>query len=302
MKYDLIIIGSGPAGFTAGIYAARYMLKTLILGQLPGGMASEAHKVCNFPSYENITGFELTTKMYNHAKSLGVEIKQEFVDEIEKVSNEFKIKTGQEEYLAKKIIIATGSKRKKLGREREEELTGKGVSYCATCDAGFYKDKVASVVGGGNSALTAALLLSKYAKKVYVIYRKAEFCKAEPAWVEEVKSEPKIEIIYDTNVTRLIGEQKLEKIELDKKGEKSEIKVDGLFIEVGSIPQTKVAEKAGVKLDCKNIEVDKKQKTNVHGIFAAGDVTNNPLKQIITACGEGAVAADSVYKEIIEEK
>lgn len=294
MNYDIIIIGAGPAGFSAGVYSARYRMKTLILGELSGGLASEAHKVCNFPSQEEISGFELMNKMKSQVKNLGVEVKPEKVLSIEK-KDLFVVKTRKGEYLGKKLILATGSVRKKLELEREKELTGKGVSYCATCDAGFYKDKVVGVVGGGNAALTSALLLAKYANKVYVIYRRDKLCKAEPAWIEEVKKEGKIEVIYNTNVTKLIGEEKLEEIELNKK---DKLKVDGLFIEVGSVPQIKLAEELGVEIDCEYIRVDKEMKTNVAGIFACGDVTNNPLKQIITACGDGAVAADSAYREI----
>jgi len=298
MTYDVIIIGAGPAGFSAAVYCSRYKLKTLVIGELPGGLAGEASEVWNFPSYEKISGFELVNKMFNQVKNLGVEIKMEIAEDIVKEKKNFKVVTNKGEYIGKKIIFATGSKRKKLGLAREEELTGKGVAYCATCDAGFYQDKIVGVIGGGNSALSAAVLLTKYAEKVYVFYRKGSFCKAEPSWIEDVKKNEKIEVIFSVNVVKLLGKENLEKVELDN-GKK--IKLDGLFIEVGSIPQTKLAEKIGVKLDCENIEVDKEMKTNVDGVFAAGDVTNNPLKQIITACGEGAVAAYSAYGEISKE-
>ncbi|MFW6233157.1 MAG: NAD(P)/FAD-dependent oxidoreductase [Nanoarchaeota archaeon] len=295
MKYDLIIIGTGPAGLSAGVYAGRYKLKTLIIGSLPGGTASEAHKVCNFPSYEDITGFELMQKMIKQVKNLEINIKQEEVKKISGKNNNFKIKTNKQEYECKKIIYSTGSKRKKLGLKREEELKGKGISYCATCDAGFYKDKIAGVVGGGNAALTAALLLSKFAKKVYIFYRKPEFCKAEKAWIQDIEKNNKIEPIFNSNVKDLIGDSNLKAVKLDN--EKT-IELNGLFIEVGSIPQTKIAEKLGVKMDCEYIKTNKNQKTNIQGFFAAGDVTNNPLKQIITACGEGAIAGFQAYQEI----
>ena len=294
-KYDLIIIGSGPAGLTAGVYAARYMLNTLIIGQLPGGTAGEAHEVCNFPSYGKINGFELMHKMVSQVNELGVEIKQEEVVEISGENNSFIIKTNKKEYRAKKIIIATGTTRKKLNLPREEELTGKGVSYCATCDGGFYKDKIVGVIGGGNAALTAALLLSKFAEKVYIIYRKESFSKAEPAWVKDIEENEKIKPLFNSQVKKLEGEDKLEQIELDN-GDK--LKVNGLFIEVGSISNKKLAEKFGIELENDFISVDKKMKTCCKGVFASGDVTNNPLKQIITACSEGAIAATSAYHEI----
>ena len=311
MKYDLIIVGAGPAGLSAALYAARYKVNVLVIGMLPGGTATEAHKVCNFPSYENIGGVELMLKMINQVKNLGVEIKHE---EVINIDGEFKVVTNKGEYFSKKIIIATGSTRMKLGVEREDELAGKGINYCATCDAAFYKDKIVGVVGGGNAALTSALLLSKVAKKVYIIYRKDKFLKAEPMWVEDVKKEKKIVSIFNSEVRKLIGDKKLEEVEIEKKDSEDiqgctpknipkniltkGIKLDGLFIEIGGITNIKLAKLLGIKLDKNYIQVDKEQRTNVEGVFAAGDVTNNPLKQIVTACGEGAVAAFSVFKEL----
>ena len=299
MKHDLIIIGAGPAGLTAAVYAARYKLNTLVIGKLPGGMAGEAYKICNFPSHKRIDGFELMGNMLKQVKELGVEIKREEVLDLNGKDGNFIIKTNKQEYNAKKIIIAVGSKRKKLELEREKELMGKGIHYCATCDAVFYKNKIAAVVGGSNAALTSALLLSKFAKKVYIIYRKEKFFRAEPSWVEEVKEEKKIVPIFNSVITKLIGEKNLEEIEINKNGEIEKLKVDGVFVEIGSDPNTHIPEKLNIKLEDKYIKVDKEQRTNVAGVFAAGDITNNPLKQIVTACAEGAIAADSVYKELI---
>lgn len=294
-KYDLIIIGAGPAGLTAAIYAARYKLDVLVIGKLIGGLAGEAYEICNFPSYKKILGLELMTKMINQVKGLGVEIKSEEVLDLRRRKDCFEIITDKDKYSSKKIILATGSERRKLGIAKEKELTGKGISYCATCDAGFYRDKIVGVVGGGDAALTSALLLTKFAKKVYIIYRKEKFCKAKPTWIDEIKKNKKISPIFNSNITKLIGEEHLEEVELSKK---KKLKVDGLFVEIGNIPNTKLAEKLKVKLDCENISVDKKQKINIKGIFAAGDITNNPLKQMVTACAEGAIAANSVYEEI----
>jgi len=294
-NYDLIIIGSGPAGLTAALYAARYKVNALVVGKLLGGTATKAYKVCNFPAFKGISGFELISKMIEQVKSLDVEIKQEDILGISGKDNDFKIKTNKTEYSAKKILIATGSDKRRLNLEKEDEFVGKGVNYCATCDAGFYKDKVVCVVGGGNAALTSALLLTKFAKQVYIIYRRESFINAEPAWADEVAKNPKIKILFETNITELIGEEKLEKIKLDNE---KELSVDGVFVEIGNTPGTKLAEMLKIKLDGKNIAVNKNQATNIKGIFAAGDVTNNPLKQIITACAEGAVAVNSIYKEL----
>ncbi|MFH1801379.1 MAG: FAD-dependent oxidoreductase [archaeon] len=293
-KYDLIIIGAGPAGLTAGTYAARYKLDTLIIGKLHGGMAGEAYEICNFPSYEKIKGFELISKMISQVKKLDVEIRQEEVVGILKNTG-FEIVTNKGKYSAKKIILATGSEKQKLNIEREKELVGKGIAYCATCDAGFYKGKIVGVVGGGNSALVSALLLAEFAKKVYIIYRKDKFLKAEPFWVEEAKKNKKIEAIFNSNVTKLIGKEKLEEVELNKK---KNLRLDGLFVEIGSVPSTELAEQLGLKKENDYIITDKEQRTNAEGVFAAGDTTNNPLKQIVTACGEGAVAAYSAWKDL----
>lgn len=295
-RYDLIIIGAGPAGLTAALYAARYKVNVLVIGILHGGTATKAHKICNFPSYENVGGVELMLKIINQVKNLGVEIKQEEVINIDKESF-FKIVTNKGKYFSKKIIIATGSNRTKLGIEREDELTGKGISYCTACDANFYKGKIVGVVGGGNAALTSALLLAKIAKKVYIIYRKDKFSKAEPMWVDEIKKKKKIVSVFNSEVQKLIGKEKLEEVEISS-GKR--IKLDGLFVEIGGISNIKLAKLIGIKLEGNYIKVNQEQKTNVEGVFAVGDVTNNPLKQIVTACSEGAVAGFSVYKELMK--
>jgi thioredoxin reductase (NADPH) len=297
MKYDLVIVGSGPAGLTAAIYAARYQLKTMVIGKLPGGLTGEASRIDNFPSYESITGTELMIKMINQVNSLNVEIKQEEVVDIEK-EKDFKIicSDGQK-YTAKKIILAIGSERRRLQLENEKKFIGRGISYCATCDASFYKDKIACVIGGGNAALSATLLLSEVAKKVYIVYRKGKFLKAEPKLREKINKE-NIEKVLNSNITKLIGEEKLEKIEINNK---RIIDIDGLFVEIGSVPNIEIAEKLNLKREEDYIQVDKEQRTNISGIYAAGDITNNPLKQIISACGEGAVAADTAYRELQEK-
>ena len=298
-KYDLFIVGAGAGAMTAAVYAARYKLKVLVVGTSLGGMTGWAHKVCNFPSYTEIKGMELMKKMMDQVKALGVEIKQGTVEEVKKIAEGFEIKTNKENYFAKKILIATGSERKNLGLENEMRLIGKGVSYCATCDAGFYKNKIVGVVGGSDAAVTAAILLAKFATKVYIIYRKDKFTKAEPTWVEELEKESKIETLFNSEVVGIIGEDKLESIKL-KNGK--ELKLDGFFIEVGSEPNLKLAEQLGLELEGKFISVDKNQKTSVEGVFAAGDITNNPLKQTVTACAQGATASYTAYNEIQKRK
>jgi len=308
MLYDLIIIGTGPAGLTAGIYASRYLLNTLIIGKLPGGIMLEAHKICNFPTQNNITGFKLAQQLINHVKELKGEIKQEEVIEIKTKENQepqkskiftknkvFEIKTNNSTYKTKKIILAIGTKRRKLNVKGEDKFLGKGISYCATCDAPFFKDKVVAVMGGGNAAITAALLLSNYAKKIYIIYRKNEFFRAEPAWIRQIKENKKIKPIFNSNIIEIYGDNTVKGIKLDTK---KDLKVDGVFVEIGSIPDEKISKQLKLKTEENYIVVNKKQETNIKGVFAAGDITNNPLKQVITACGEGAIAATSAYEEI----
>lgn len=298
-KHDLVIIGAGPGGYSAAIYAARYKMDVLMIGQMPGGIAATANDIRNYPGFPQISGMELMMKMIEQAKALEVPIKQDVVLGVKQYQEGILIKTDKEEILAKKVIIATGTARRELGIPREKELTGKGVSYCATCDAGFYQDKVVGVIGGGDAALTAALLLAKFAKKVYLIYRQAEFTKVEVSWVDEVGETPNIEVMFEEEVGELIGEEKLEKVKL-KSGK--DINLNGLFIEIGGTPNTKLAEELGIKLDNGSIIVDRDQKTSVPSVFAAGDVTNRPFKQIVTAAGDGATACYSAFKELRKEK
>jgi thioredoxin reductase (NADPH) len=297
--YDLIIIGSGPAGLTASIYASRYKMSNMVIGSLPGGTITEAWVVENFPAFNKIPGMELGQKMYEHAKELGAEM---ILDDAKDISSEngiFKIKVSQDkEYLAKNILIATGSQARRLNLPNEDKYIGKGVVYCATCDAYFFKGKTVAVIGAANSAITAALLLSTLADKVYMIYR-SENLKGDPVWIDKVKENPKITLIPNTNIIGLSGENNLEKVTLDNSYNNStELAVDGLFIEIGVVPNTVLTSKIGVLTDEKGyIVVDNAQATNISGIWAAGDITNNSnnLHQVITACAEGAVAANAIF-------
>ncbi len=297
----MIIIGGGPAGLTAAIYATRYKLKTLVLSKTIGGTAATAHKICNFPSYNEIKGFEIMKNFAEHVKYLGTEIVYNEVLEIKNQKKGFTVKTKKQEYSSKKIIFATGTNHLKLNIPGEGKFLGKGVSYCATCDATFFKDKKVCVIGGGDAALTAALLLAEYSQEVYIIYRKKEFIRAEPSWIELVEKNKKIKTIFNEEITEIIGNEKVEKVKL--KNSKKELSTQGVFIEIGSKPKTKLLDSLNIKKDSKGyLEVDKSQETNTKGLYAVGDVTNNQLKQIITASAEGAIAAFNCYKEIKKEK
>jgi thioredoxin reductase (NADPH) len=298
--YDIIIIGGGPAGLSAAIYAARYKLKTIVFSKTMGGLAATAHRICNYPSYSEIKGFELMQRYTQHTEGLGVEIIYEEITKIEKKDKFFIIYTENEKYKSKKLIYSGGTTRTRLNVPGEGKFLGNGVSYCTTCDAAFFKDKVTVVVGGGDAALTSALLLVEYTDKVYIIYRQDRFFKGDPTWIELVNKNKKIKSLFKEEVIEIMGDKCVEKIKL-KSGK--EMKTDGLFIEVGSVADTKLLEPLKVELDSKGyIITDKDQKTNIAGLFAAGDITNNKLKQIITASSEGSVAAYSAYKEISEEK
>lgn len=291
--YDVIIIGAGPAGLTAAIYTARYKLSTLVLGADMGGNACLAHDIQNWPGLK-APGMEIMQKFREHAASFGVEIVSGIVKKVKKNDSTFTVSTEKNAYDAPSIIIATGSKRRKLEIPGEDTLAGKGVSYCATCDAMFFKDKVVGVVGGSNAAAMAAQVLTQHADKVYIIYRKSKM-RAEPIRVEELEKHPKIEFIYNANVLEIVGEDRLQKVKLDTG---QEIELDGLFIEIGGVPVTAIAKELGIDLaENQRIKVGQGMETSVPGVFAAGDITtgSNQFDQVVTAAAEGAIAALGVF-------
>lgn len=296
-KKNLIIIGAGPAGLAAAIYAARYKLDFLVFSKQFGGMITESDRVENWPGEKIITGIDLMGKFKEHAVSLGAKIIEENVETIEKTNSGFKVNNN---YESKKILIAQGTEKRRLNVEGEKEFIGKGVSYCATCDGAFFKNKTACVAGGNNSAAIAALLLSEFADKVYIIYRR-EKIRAEPIWVERIKKNSKITIINNTKITKIKGDNFVKSVLLDNDFNNSkELNVDGVFVEIGSEPNTKIASQLGVELENGYIKTDAAQHTNIKGVYAAGDITtgSNKFEQLITAGAEGAVAANAIYEEL----
>lgn len=293
---DLIIIGAGPTGYTAAIYAARYMLKCIVIADIPGGLMLYADIVDNFPGFPGIFGADLMDKLKEHVLSLNATIVQERATSIEKQDDSFYVSTKSKIYPARSIIMATGSERRKLGIKGEDEFLGSGVSYCATCDVPFFRNKITCVIGGSDSAAKEALVLSRVAKKVYVIYRK-EKLRAEPSIAEQVYSCHNVEVIHEANVIEIVGcEGMVSKVVLDNG---NEIPMDGVFIDVGYEPCSEIVKNVGVEMDLENqIIVDKEMKTNIEGIFAAGDVTNSLLKQAITAAADGAKACWSAFRYI----
>ncbi len=298
--YDVIVIGTGPAGYTSALYSARYNMDVLQIGKKPGGLISEAPDVCNYPGFKDIRGMELANKMEKQVKELDVEVVYDEVVNIEGEDLSFKVEANRDSYRTKKIILATGQERRKLGLDREGELSGKGVSYCATCDAPLFRGKNVGVVGGGDAALASALLLAEHAEQVYIFYRQDEFFRPEPVRVEEVELEENIVPIFEVNVDELIGEEKLEAVKLDN----DEIyEIDGLFIEIGSIPNSELAKQLGIETtENRYVKTDEERRTDVPGIYAAGDVIDSPLKQVVTAAGQGAEAASTAYEELQKQE
>lgn len=295
-EYDVAIVGAGPAGLMAAVYTGRYKLNTIVFGELLGGTMSEAHSVCNFPTYCNISGIEISQKMVDQVVKLGIEIVMERINSITKKEKYFVLKSQSREVKAKKVIISIGRKRRQLGIERENELKGKGISYCATCDGPFYRDKIVAVVGGSDAALSSAVFMADIAKKVYIIYRGEKYKKAEPIWIDLVEKNPKIESIFNSNIVEFLGKGTLEGVKLDTG---KELKVDGVFIEIGSEPQSEFIKSIGLKTDeFGYIIVDSKMRTSVRGIFSAGDLNSNNFKQAVVAAAEGAIAANTAFEEI----
>ncbi len=292
MDYELAIIGAGPAGYSAAIYAVRAGIKPLVLDKgFGGGLAAISPNIENYPGFESISGMDLVEKMKSHAsKYTNINLNEE-VKKIERSKEEFTIITNKETYSVKAIILCTGTDYKKLGAPGEKELTGKGVTYCATCDGYFFKDKKVAVIGGGNTALIEAIFLKQIGcKAVYVIHRRDKL-RAEKAYEDEAIKKG-VQIVYQTHVESINGDQKVEYLEIhDVKTDKiSKFPVDGVFISIGEEPHNDLAKALGVKLDERGfIITDRQQRTNVKGVYAAGDITGG-LRQVVTACSEGAVA------------
>lgn len=305
MIYDLIILGAGPAGLAASIYASYHKLSHLVIGDIVGGAAAEAVKIKNWPGTEAISGIELMQKFQHHAESLGGKILQAKIASLGEKDVFFEVNADRRLYQSKSLIVALGTRRRKMNIPGEDKLLGKGVSYCATCDSMFFKNKTVSVVGGGNSAAMAAMLLAEHASKVYLIYRGAEL-RCQPTSTDQLCKNPKVTIVYNTNVLEVNGDKKVESVVLDKDYQNSKtLKVDGIFVEIGAMPSSDLLNELGVKLNEQGyILVDQWGKTNIPGVYAAGDIISNTpdFNQIITAAADGATAVNAVYKYLKEIK
>ncbi len=298
-QWDLIIIGAGPAGLSAGIYAARSGLKTMIIEEkMAGGTTSDAPIVENYPGFAQISGGELAEKMVLHCKKMGVTIRElETVSSLRLRDDEKIVITHKTEHVAKALIFATGSHYREIGVPGEREFRGKGMSYCAVCDGPFFKGKKVLVVGGGNSAATAILYLSGVVGEVVVVHRKHAF-RAEEALVKDISEKKNVRVLWNTEVQEIKGEKTVNSVILldNKTGETSELAVNAVFVQVGEAPNSQIAKEAGVEVDEHGyVRIDMYQKTNLPGVYAAGDVTSHPVKQVGTAVGQGITAALQAY-------
>ena len=294
--YDIIIVGAGPAGLTAALYASRANKKVLVLeAKSYGGQIINAAKIENYPGVDNISGFDYATNLYNQVKKYGVEIKYETVT---RVTEDKKVYTDKENYSAKAVIIATGASNRRLNIENEQNFIGKGVSYCATCDGNFYRNKDVAIIGGGQTAIDDAIYLSNIVNKIYLIYRGEKF-KEGLSKIDELNSLSNVELIFNSMVQRINGEDKLSSIDIvDKNSNIKNIRIDGLFIAIGQEPKNEIFKNI-LDINERGYIVTKDDvHTNIDGIYVAGDTRVKELRQLTTAVADGSLAATIAIKEM----
>lgn len=305
-EHKVIIIGSGPAGLTAAIYAARAELKPLVIAGLnPGGQLMQTTEVENFPGFpKGIMGPDLMTGMMEQAKRFGGEIASENVVSVDFSARPFTVKTDAAEYKTKSVIIATGAEANWLNLDSEQKLRGKGVSACATCDGFFFKDKAVAVIGGGDSAMEEAVFLTKFASQVTIVHRRDEF-KASKVMLKRAQDNPKISFVTNVQVLEVLGENAVEGLKLkdNQTGEEKTLVVQGMFLAIGHTPATKAFKAAGIETDEKGyIQISNQTKTNVEGVFVAGDVADHRYRQAVSAAGAGCMAALDAEKYLAERE
>ncbi len=305
-KADVLIAGMGPAAFAAGLYAARYQLGAIIVGETFGGETAIGGIIENYPGTPDIDGFDLMLKMQEQVQKHDVPVVTGRVEHLRRVDGCFEgdISDGSTVHAAS-VILAVGRERRKLGLPNEEEWVGKGVSYCATCDAPLYRNKVAAIVGGGNAAVEGAILIAKYADDVYLIYRRERFFRPEPVLLRLLDEAPNLHVLFETTVTELIGtdEKGLESIRLSRPYDGTDVlPVHGIFVEAGADPRLDLPRELGMDInpDTNEVHVDRMMRTGVEGAYAAGDLTDGSgqLKQTITSAAQGAIAALSAYEYV----
>ena len=301
--YDVAILGAGPAGMTAAVYTSRANLSTIMIERgVPGGQMVNTNEVENYPGFASVLGPDLSNKMFEHAKKFGAEYAFGDVKQLSDGDEYKTIVTGNKEYKARAVIIATGAEHKKLGIPGEEEYSGRGVSYCAVCDGAFFKDRELVVVGGGDSAVEEGIFLTRFAKKVTIVHRRDQL-RAQKILQERAFANEKIDFIWSHTVKEIHGKDgKVNSVTLvsTKDGTEREFKTDGVFIYIGLVPLTKPFEHLGITNEDGWIITDEEMRTKIPGIFAAGDVRAKSLRQIVTATGDGSIAAQSA-QEYVEE-
>jgi thioredoxin reductase (NADPH) len=300
--YDFIIIGSGASGLSAAMYAARLNLKTLVVGEQPGGLITTTHVVENWPGTVSISGPDLGMSLFTHAQKSGAEFKNEKVAKVEKKGDAYVVKTSKNEYEGRTILFATGTEHRSLEAPGIKEFKNKGVSYCALCDGGFYKGKIVCVVGGGDSAAKEAIFLAEHASKVYIIVRR-DVLRAEPRNQKLIDENKKIEILFNTQIAEVLADnsgKKVGKMKLSGgKFDGKEVPVDGIFLAIGHVAQTELAKDLGVELNEKGeIKINRHSETNLPGVYAAGDCADTEFKQAITGSAEGVTAAYYAFKYV----
>ncbi|MCY8893664.1 thioredoxin-disulfide reductase [Bacillus spizizenii] len=304
--YDVIIIGAGPAGMTAAVYTSRANLSTLMIERgIPGGQMANTEDVENYPGFESILGPELSNKMFEHAKKFGAEYAYGDIKEVVDGKEYKVVKAGSKEYKARAVIIAAGAEYKKIGVPGEKELGGRGVSYCAVCDGAFFKGKELVVVGGGDSAVEEGVYLTRFASKVTIVHRRDKL-RAQSILQARASDNEKVDFLWNKTVKEIHEENgKVGNVTLvdTVTGEESEFKTDGVFIYIGMLPLSKPFENLGITNEEGYIETNDRMETKVEGIFAAGDIREKSLRQIVTATGDGSIAAQSVqhYVEELQE-
>lgn len=298
--YDVVIVGAGPAGMTAAVYASRANLNTVMLERgMPGGQMANTEEVENFPGFDFITGPDLSTKMFEHSQKFGAEYKYGDIKSVE-VEGDIKIlKTSTEDIKTKAVIIATGAEYKKVGVDGEDPLGGRGVSYCAVCDGAFFKEKELVVIGGGDSAVEEGVFLTKFADKVTIVHRRDDL-RAQKILQDRAFRNDKIDFIWDTQIQSINGESRVESVTLMDKNDGSiyDYQADGVFIYVGMKPLTDPFGGLGILNEEGYIDANEEMETSIPGIFAAGDVCAKTLRQIVTATGDGSIAAQNAESYI----
>ncbi len=297
MLLDIIIIGSGPAGLAAGMYSGRLKMKTMVIGDSVGGTIATTTNIENYPGFKKISGEALSMLLKEHALEYGAEILEDIVENVERKNKHFYIETEEgESFTSRVIIFATGTRRRKLPAEGADKFENRGVYYCALCDGPIFRDKVVAVVGGSDGAAKEALLLQEYASKVYIIYR-GEKIHPEPPNLRRIEESDKIEVINRTNILEAKGDRKLRSVVLDREYKDSrELIINAVFVAIGGEPQSELARNLGVKTNSKGeIIIDREAKTNIDGVFAAGDVCDTKFKQAVVGVAEGVIAAYSAY-------